>query len=90
MTPNKPLTKWLADANAEQIKALAKLVPTSVATLRHIAVGRRQASAAFAVDLERASRALRKKEDTPILYQDDLCKACKKCAYLKQCNEAVS
>jgi hypothetical protein len=76
--PNTALQEWLDAATPGEIVQLAKDAKTSVPQLRHIAKGRRAASAALAQRLAHASRrfnpALR-------LDQRQLCAACGKCPY---------
>lgn len=75
--PNKALRDWLRTVSVEQARQVAKAAKTSVPHLRHIAKGRRRASAELAQRLERASRALR--NPVLVLPQVKLCRACGQC-----------
>jgi hypothetical protein len=77
-TPNKALREWLDAATPGERSQLAKDARTSVKQLRHIAAGRRNASAALAQRLAHASRRL-----NPVLRLDQrqLCEACGKCPF---------
>lgn len=80
-TINSALFNWLEKASPEQARQLAKTAKTSVAQLRHIAYGRRRASADLAQRLAHAS-------ETGIrfgmrLNQRELCVACAKCPIAK-------
>lgn len=89
--PNKALRHWLIAATPDQIKQLAKGARTSVAQLRHIAHGRRAASADLAQRIAHASVEVRQSSPsgfdeggrelpTPVyLDQTELCAACARC-----------
>jgi transcriptional regulator with XRE-family HTH domain len=89
--PNKALKTWLSAAAPEQIKQLARESKTSVAQLRHIAHGRRAASADLAQRIAHASAVVRHSsprgfaeggaEIRPPAYLDqtELCAACGRC-----------
>ena len=78
MTPPKnAIYKWLQRATPEQKKAFAKAAKTSIAHLRHIATGRRGASAELAQLLAAASKTLHHR--SLYLDQRDICKACGVC-----------
>lgn len=74
---NTALRDWLLQASPDQARQLAKAAETSVANLRHIAHGRRRASAGLAQRLTHVSHRL---FPTRLwLYQKELCEACGKC-----------
>lgn len=75
-TPNTELQSWLEAATPGERSQLAKDAKTSIKQLRHIAAGRRNASAALAQRLAHASQRL-----NPALQLDQrrLCQACGKC-----------
>lgn len=77
----KALQKLLRAYDAAGLRLLAKRAGTSVATIRHIAAGRRRMTAEMAARLERASVGV------PTLgngYMDrsDICKTCANCPYV--------
>jgi len=76
--PNTALRDWLTVATADQARQLAKAAKTSVPQLRHIASGRRKASAALAQRLVHASQQFNL---VMRLDQRELCEACGKCPY---------
>lgn len=79
--PNKALRAWLIEATPDQTRRLAKEAKTSVAQLRHIAHGRRAASAALAQRIAHASQydyGDLGASPLPML-QVELCEACGRC-----------
>ena len=62
-----------------ELKALATRAGTSLKYIQHIASGRRQASAAMAGAIEKASRGK--------VGRETLCAACESCPYLKKCRK---
>lgn len=80
-SPNKSLKKWLAEATPDQTKRLAKEAGTSVAQLRHIAHGRRAASASLAQRIAHASQYdYGNLGASPLpMDQRELCDACALC-----------
>jgi hypothetical protein len=81
-TSKNAMRKWLDRATPEQKKALAKAAKTSQGQLKHLAAGRRTASAGLAQKIAAASRTLHTRE----LYLDqrDLCEACGTCPLVDQ------
>lgn len=73
------MRKWLTLASIEQTEALAQAAKTSVPHLRHIAAGRRGATAELAQRLAAASYTL--KVTALRLDQRDLCEACGVCPF---------
>lgn len=69
----------LSDMTPDQLRALALRVPTTYDYLRHLAAGRRQASAEMAGLIEAASRGG--------VGRETLSPACKGCKYLKTCRK---
>jgi len=72
---SKPLTTYTLD----DLRALAAKAGTSLKYVQHIASGRRQASAAMAGAIEKASGG--------DVGRETLCAACKSCPYLKACRK---
>lgn len=62
-----------------QLKALAVKAGSSLKYLQHLSSGRRQASAAMAGVIEKASGGE--------VGRETLCAACKSCPYLKKCRK---
>jgi transcriptional regulator with XRE-family HTH domain len=99
-SPNKALRFWLFAATPDQVKQLAKDARTSVAQLRHIAHGRRAASADLAQRIAHASSELRRRtphgfdaggmeiRQPPLLDQTELCAACAKCPLAASLDDA--
>lgn len=71
----------LSDLTLGQLRDLAARVPTTYSYLRHLAAGRRQASAEMAGRIEAATRGS--------VGRETLSAACKGCKYLKQCRKAT-
>lgn len=84
--PNKALTLWLSQSTSHEIKQLAQRAKTSVAQLRHIAHGRRAASAALAQRIAHASEMFPYNVAKPLL-QTQLCEACGQCPLAKILSE---
>jgi transcriptional regulator with XRE-family HTH domain len=74
--PNKALREWLKTATPDQARQLASASKTSVPHLRHIARGRRKASADLAQRLAHASHQF---NIILKLDQRELCAACGQC-----------
>lgn len=79
---------WMAAANREEQERLAALAKTSRAHLYHLASAKRTASAGLARELELASAQLAR-DGLPALQREDLCPACGRCEYAKQCGSAA-
>ena len=73
---NISVRKWMAQATADQKKALAKAAKTSVMHLWHIAYGRRQVGPELAQRIAHASTAV---TGMYAMDQRALCSVCAKC-----------
>jgi hypothetical protein len=82
--PKNALYRWMKRATPAQKKALAKAADTSVGQLKHLAAGRRGASAQLAQVLAAASRTLHVR--ALYLDQRDICEACGQCPLVEQRN----
>lgn len=80
--PKNAMFKWLKTATPAQKKALAKAAKSSVGQLKHLASGRRGASAELAQRLAAASRELHIR--ALYLDQRDICEACGACPLVEQ------
>ena len=80
-TPNKALRAWLDAATPDQTRELAKAAKTSVLQLRHLAAGRRKASAALAQRIAHASLWKNGIQWPRPLDQRELCEACGRCPF---------
>ena len=87
---NKVLKDFMHALDADQQSAFAEAAGTSVGALRHYVTGRRHASSAMAIALERAARKVRlgSEEKLPPLNRTDLSLACRHCDYAKACMKA--
>lgn len=74
---------WLDNAYVEEVEKLAKLVKTSSAYIRHIALGRRKPSAHVAGQIEKGVASLAR-PGLPIVLRGDVNEACKACPYYKE------
>lgn len=74
----------LADLTPQQIRDLAPRVPTSTDYLRHLANGRRKASAETAAKIESAAARM-----GLTVGRETLCEACRKCKFRKACAASV-
>lgn len=74
----------ITDLTPTQRARLAALVPTSVASLRHIQAGRRNASAEMAVAIEVAAAKI-----GLAIHRETLNSGCRVCAFARQCRKAV-
>ena len=78
---------WIDNATQSEIDKLAVLASTSPAYLRHIATGRREASAEMAGRIEKGTATI-SREGLPAVKRGDLSDACKSCPYYKNgCGE---
>lgn len=77
------MVRWplmnLQDLTPDQLADLAERVDSSLKTLQHYASGRRQPSAARAIELERAAKKM--KLD---LKRESMCDACRGCDLAKK------
>jgi hypothetical protein len=92
LVPNKPLRDWLSKATPAQARQLALLAGTSVLQLRHLATGRRAASADLAQRIAHASESVDRHDEhgnaLPYLPQTELCAACGRCPLASKAAEA--
>jgi hypothetical protein len=80
--PKNAMYRWMKRATPAQKKALAKAAGSSVGQLKHLAAGRRGASAEHAQALAAASRTLHVR--ALYLDQRDICQACGQCPLVEQ------
>ena len=85
MIQNIPLKRFLHALDGEQQERFAAGAGTTVGALRHVVTGRRWASAAMAIALEKSARKMGSGRKLPLLLRQDLALACKHCEYAKAC-----
>jgi hypothetical protein len=78
---------WMAAATVDEQELLAQKVGTTRGMLYQMAGGHRQASAARAGAIEKASAEMHKasKGRLPKIYRTDLSEACLQCEYAQKC-----
>lgn len=83
------LGKWLKSATKNEQLQLAVRARTSLAYIKLLAAGKRNASAETAANIERASEELKRVNDAlPNLSRADLNKTCRLCPFYKShCNK---
>ncbi len=75
---------WLDNATGDEIDALAVAANTSSAYIRHIALGRRDASADMAARIEEGTKKIQR-EGLASVSRGDLSEACNECPHFKAC-----
>lgn len=88
----KVVKDWIAAANKTEQTQLAGLAKTSRPHLYHLSSGRRACGPELARRLELASRQIHTETAgrLPILLRTELCAACGRCEYAKECAAAES